>query len=194
MSDSVRPHGQQPTRLLCPGDSPGKSTGVGTQRTRQITKKYMCWKGTFQDHCCLWPCPCGEPLLTCLHRRPSNTSRYYELDPDWSLLDNWFPWLLKLPSSSTNHKLLEDKGWAYVTKKAMPAWLRACSMKEPSDFGQSQAGFLDSSQGRHTNPDNVASNGQNSKDPQPKLPPNHQDCHLEPALRCQDAFLGGRCL
>ena len=29
MSDSSRPHRQQPTRLLHPWDSPGKSTGVG---------------------------------------------------------------------------------------------------------------------------------------------------------------------
>ena len=29
MSDSVRPHGLQPTRLLHPWDFPGKSTGVG---------------------------------------------------------------------------------------------------------------------------------------------------------------------
>ena len=29
MSDSVRPYRQQPTRLLCPWDSPGKNTGVG---------------------------------------------------------------------------------------------------------------------------------------------------------------------
>ena len=28
-SDSSRPHGLQPTRLLCPWDFPGKSTGVG---------------------------------------------------------------------------------------------------------------------------------------------------------------------
>ena len=28
MSDSVQPHRQQPTRLLCPGDSPGTNTGV----------------------------------------------------------------------------------------------------------------------------------------------------------------------
>ena len=28
-SDSVRPHGQQPTRLLCSWDSLGKNTGVG---------------------------------------------------------------------------------------------------------------------------------------------------------------------
>ena len=30
MSDSSRPHGLQPTRLLCPWDFPGKSTGVGS--------------------------------------------------------------------------------------------------------------------------------------------------------------------
>ena len=29
VSDSVRPHRRQPTRLLHPWDSPGKSTGVG---------------------------------------------------------------------------------------------------------------------------------------------------------------------
>ena len=29
MSDYVWPHGRQPTRLLCPWDSPGKNTGVG---------------------------------------------------------------------------------------------------------------------------------------------------------------------
>ena len=29
LSDSVRPYGQQPTRLLCPQDSLGKNTGVG---------------------------------------------------------------------------------------------------------------------------------------------------------------------
>ena len=29
VSDSVRPHGLQPARLLCPWDSPGKNAGVG---------------------------------------------------------------------------------------------------------------------------------------------------------------------
>ena len=29
MPDSWRPHGLQPTRPLCPWDSPGKNTGVG---------------------------------------------------------------------------------------------------------------------------------------------------------------------
>ena len=29
MHDSLRPHGLQPTRLLCPWDPPGKNTGAG---------------------------------------------------------------------------------------------------------------------------------------------------------------------
>ena len=29
VSDSMRPHRRQPTRLPCPWDSPGKNTGVG---------------------------------------------------------------------------------------------------------------------------------------------------------------------
>ena len=38
MSDSVRPHRQQPTRLLCPWDSPGKNTGVGCHFLLQCIK------------------------------------------------------------------------------------------------------------------------------------------------------------
>ena len=38
VSDSQRPHGLQPTRLLCPWDFPGKSTGVGCHCLLQIWK------------------------------------------------------------------------------------------------------------------------------------------------------------
>ena len=38
MSDSVRSHRQQPTRLLCPWDSPGKNTGVGCHFLLQCMK------------------------------------------------------------------------------------------------------------------------------------------------------------
>ena len=38
MSDSVRPHGQQPTRLPRPWDSPGKNTGVGCHFLLQCMK------------------------------------------------------------------------------------------------------------------------------------------------------------
>ena len=38
MSDSMRPHRQQPTRLPCPWDSPGKNTGVGFHLLLQCMK------------------------------------------------------------------------------------------------------------------------------------------------------------
>ena len=38
MSNSVRPHRQQPTRLLCPWDSPGKNTGVSCHFLLQCRK------------------------------------------------------------------------------------------------------------------------------------------------------------
>ena len=38
VSDSVRPHGRQPTRIPCPCDSPGKSTGVGCHFLLQCMK------------------------------------------------------------------------------------------------------------------------------------------------------------
>ena len=38
MSDSERPHRWQPTRLLCPWDSPGKNTGVGCHFLLQCIK------------------------------------------------------------------------------------------------------------------------------------------------------------
>ena len=38
MSDSVRPHRQQPTWLRCPWDSPGKNTGVGCHFLLQCMK------------------------------------------------------------------------------------------------------------------------------------------------------------
>ena len=37
VSDSLRPHGLQPTRLLCPWDFPSKSTGVGCHCLLQLT-------------------------------------------------------------------------------------------------------------------------------------------------------------
>ena len=42
MSDSVRPHGLQPTRLLRPWDFPDKSTGVGCHRLLQELTLSLC--------------------------------------------------------------------------------------------------------------------------------------------------------
>ena len=38
VSDSVRPHRRQPTRLPCPWDSPGKNTGMGCHFLLQCKK------------------------------------------------------------------------------------------------------------------------------------------------------------
>ena len=40
VSDSVWPHGQQPTRLLCPRDSLGKNTGVGCHFLLHLTLEH----------------------------------------------------------------------------------------------------------------------------------------------------------
>ena len=34
-SNSLQPHGLQPARLLCPWDSPGQNTGVGSHSLLQ---------------------------------------------------------------------------------------------------------------------------------------------------------------
>ena len=55
MSDSVWPQDQQPTRLLCPWDSPGKNTGVGChcllQYILHLLYAFIC-RWTFR----LFPC------------------------------------------------------------------------------------------------------------------------------------------
>ena len=45
VSDSVRPHRRQPTRLLCPWDSPGKNTGVGCHYPSPMHESEK-WKGS----------------------------------------------------------------------------------------------------------------------------------------------------
>ena len=59
VSDSQRPHGLQPTRLLCPWDCPGKSTGVGCQcllpmdmnlsKLREIVEDTRAWYATVPE-------------------------------------------------------------------------------------------------------------------------------------------------
>ena len=44
VSDSVRPHRRQPTRLPCPWDSPGKNTAVGCHFLLQCMKVESEWE------------------------------------------------------------------------------------------------------------------------------------------------------
>ena len=52
MSDSLRPHGLQPTRVLHPWDSPGKSIGVGCHCLLHISFLDLDkWLGLFVNAC-----------------------------------------------------------------------------------------------------------------------------------------------
>ena len=95
VSDSSRPHGLQPTRLLHPWDFPGKSTGVGCHcllrqfKSELCNKKLMIWATVSSQSCfcwlfraslssaakniinlisglTIWWCPCVEPSLVLL--------------------------------------------------------------------------------------------------------------------------------
>ena len=66
MSDSSWPHGLQPTRLLCPWDFPGKSTGVSCHR--------LLWK---KDPSPLLIQLCCVYTLTCLRFCKMFTNRYF---------------------------------------------------------------------------------------------------------------------
>src|SRR5574337_1179073 len=60
MSDSSRPHGLQPTRLLRPWDFPGKRTGVGC-------------------HCLLWSFPSPRALILYVPLTTQNRQSPYEV-------------------------------------------------------------------------------------------------------------------
>ena len=89
MSDSLQPHGLHPTRLLCPWDFPGKSTGVGchcllqgiflTQGSNVIlphckqTLYHLSHQGS--------PYQLGDPhLKTLLEASPVNLLRFYGIE------------------------------------------------------------------------------------------------------------------
>ena len=55
VSDSSRPHGLQPTRLLRPWDFPGKSTGVGWSGVLQNEKRFLRGrKKSLRHRMCVW--------------------------------------------------------------------------------------------------------------------------------------------
>ena len=61
---TLQPHGLQPTRLLCPWDSPGKNTGVGCQflllldlGIKLAISFVSCIGGQIFYHCAIWEAP-----------------------------------------------------------------------------------------------------------------------------------------
>ena len=72
VSDSVRPHRRQPTRLPCPWDCPGKSTGVGC-------------------HCLLWQCMRVPVFLN--YSRPTGCEVASQCGFELHLLNDWWYWI-----------------------------------------------------------------------------------------------------
>ena len=78
LSDSLQPHGLWPTRLLCPCDSPGKNTGVGSHSLLQ---------GIFQTQGSNLHC---RQVLYCLshqrsparHRSDCKIYKYISINPN----------------------------------------------------------------------------------------------------------------
>ena len=66
MSDSLQPCGSQPTRLLCPWDSPGKNTGMGchallqgifwTQGSNPSLLHFLHWQAGILQRCVSFCC------------------------------------------------------------------------------------------------------------------------------------------
>ena len=65
MSDSVRPHGPQPARLLYPWASPGKNTGVGCRALLQGTFPTEGWERSLAP-----PALAGKLFPTRATRKP----------------------------------------------------------------------------------------------------------------------------
>ena len=76
MSDSVRPHGLQPTRLLSPWDSPGKSTGVGCHYLLQYMKVESESEVAQSCPTLCDPMNCSTPGLPVHHQLPKFTQTH----------------------------------------------------------------------------------------------------------------------
>ena len=74
MSDSLRPHGLQPARLLRPWDSPGKYTGVGYHFLLHTFSSVQFSHSVVSES--LRPQDCSTPGLPVHHQLPEFTQTH----------------------------------------------------------------------------------------------------------------------
>ena len=108
MSDSVRPHRRQPTRLPRPWDSPGKNTGVGCHFLLQ------CWKVKSESEVAQSCLTLSDPMDSSL---PGSSAMGFSRQKYWSglrcvLFYIWGNWVSKrlkaCPRSQSSKKLRQD--------------------------------------------------------------------------------------
>ena len=88
MSDSSRPHRLQPTRLFCPWDFPGKSTGVGCHCFSQSVSQFS--RSVMSDS--LGPHESQQPRPPCPSPTPGVHSDSCPMAPHSSSLAWKIPW------------------------------------------------------------------------------------------------------
>ena len=98
MSDSVRPYGQQPTRLLCPWDSPGKNTGVGCHFLLHLITRiahYDCYYVKQLPQCLEFDKCCGSFILK-MYISISLKAQWVKISPGLSVSAQQVknPWLI----------------------------------------------------------------------------------------------------
>ena len=96
MSDSVRPHRRQPTRLPHPWDSPGKNTGVGCHFLLQCMKVKSASEVAQS-------CPTLSNPMDCSLPGSSVHGIFQARVPEWGAIVPPFPQLLNGENNTTHH-------------------------------------------------------------------------------------------
>ena len=127
VSDSLQPHGLQPTRLLCPWDFPGKNTGVGCHFLLQgifwprDRTQVSCTAGGFSHQ--------GSPVQ---HRHTTNTQPPGQVTKTWMGRSRWrfcdagslHSW--DAPLEENEYKLSVQSKRRNIHEKKEPQWVTAC--------------------------------------------------------------------
>ena len=118
MSDSVRPHRQQPTRLLCPWDSLSKNTGVGCHFLLQLNIYHLFIIYLFIIY--------HLPLSCLYHLYLSFIIYLYHIYPQEDPLEKeWLPTPVYLPGKSHGERSLAScsswvaKSWTWTHLKQL---------------------------------------------------------------------------
>ena len=107
MSNSMRPHGRQPTRLLHPWDSPGKNTGVGCHFLLHCMKMKVKLLSRVQL--------CATPW-TAAHQAPPSMG--FSRQEYWSGVP--------LPSPQVNNKYMKSYSASFVISQSVSSVAQLC--------------------------------------------------------------------
>ena len=138
MSDSVRPHRRQPTRLPRPWDSPGKNTGVGRHFLLQCMKVKS--KSEVAQSCLtlLDPMDCSPPGSSIHGIFQARVLEWGAIafSRNALLLSFYYQWdQASPPEEKTRKKIEGPTGWAVYTEKDEEDNFTATNpwMKQPMD-------------------------------------------------------------